>query len=140
MLAQPKTVGEVDATKSYRREVAILVPLVLVVLGLVAYWIPPPNSVLLGFIVMGSLGGIIHDLVQNKGLVLYPATTNEGVYLGLGLGALLGAVSGFIAFSTIASPTSFDVKSLVTPLTWGLGLKGVIDGATNAVTTQLNAS
>ena len=95
------------------------------------------NSFLLLSMAVGSMGGIIHDLIQNKGLVVYPVPTAEGVYLGLGLGALLGAVSGFIAFSTVATPATIDPKSLVTPLTWGLGLKGLVDGATNAVTSKL---
>jgi hypothetical protein len=61
------------------------------------------------------------------------------MYLGLALGALLGTVSGFIAYTTIATPSSIDAKSLVVPLTWGLGFKGLVDGAGNKATTSLKA-
>ncbi len=136
-VSQDQTVGELDKGKRYHQPVTILIPLLLAAFGFMGYLL---NSFLLWSIVMGSLGGIIHDLVQNKGIVLYPADTQEGVYLGLGLGAFLGAVSGFIAYATFAAPIALDARSLVIPLTWGLGLKGVIDGATNKVTTELKTT
>jgi hypothetical protein len=130
------TVADVDGGKQGRKEVLGFIVLGIPIAIATGYIF---NSFLVLNIAIGSVGGIVHDLIQNKGLVVFPASTKEGIYLGLALGALFGAVSGFIAYTTIATPSPIDAKSLVIPLTWGLGLKGLVDGAGNKVTTSLKA-
>jgi len=115
--------------------VVIAALLCLAVAGLVtkSFWIL--------CILAGSIGGMIHDIVQNKGVILYPHSTEEGVYLGLGIGFLLGAVSVFLASATVSSvPTTISPGDFITPLTYGLGLKGVVDAGGNAALGRLTAT
>lgn len=128
MALTSKSLAEADGKKTYYREAAILVLVVPPALGVLGYL---ANSFLLLCIVFGSFGGIIHDLIQNKGLLVYPDSSTEGVYLGAGLGAILGAVSGFLAYATLAAASTVDPKTLTVPLTWGLSLKGLADAVSN---------
>jgi hypothetical protein len=132
---QPVT-GLAASLKTHSDAVAVVIILIPALLAILGYLV---NSNLLLFVAFGSLGGIIHDLLQNKGLLAYPKPTEEGIYLGIGLGTLLGGVSGFLAFATVTSTSTLDAKLLVTPLTWGLGLKGLTEGAMNQPTNKLVA-
>lgn len=107
--------------------IAALVILVLVVLGAVG---GATKSLPLLCIVVGSAGGLIHDLIQNKAVVLFPGSTEEGVYIGWILGIILGGAAGFIAYAGLASVTS-EAKTLAAALSAGIALKGITDGAAN---------
>jgi len=107
---------------------AMVVVLILVVLGLAGAL---TKSVFLLSIVAGSVGGLIHDLVQNKAVILYPSTTEEGVYLGWILGIILGGAAGFIAYASGVVSGTFDPRLLSAPFTAGIALKGVTDAAAN---------
>lgn len=109
--------------------ILIIIPAVLVIMIGVGL---QQGSFLLLSLAVGSIGGLVHDLIQNKGLLAYPKQSEEGVYLGALLGALLGGVSGFIGFATTTPPTPLDARSLAVPLSWGIGLKGLIEGGANA--------
>ena len=89
------------------------------------------SSFLLLSIVAGCVGGLIHDLIQNKAVILYPSTTSEGVYLGWILGIILGGAAGFLAYASGVVSTTFDPKLLSAPFAAGIALKGVIDAAAN---------
>ncbi len=89
------------------------------------------KSFLLLSIVVGAVGGLIHDLIQNKAVILYPSTTDEGVYLGWILGIILGGAAGFIAYASGVVSTTFDPKLLAAPFTAGIALKGIVDAAAN---------
>ena len=90
------------------------------------------KSVLLLGVVVGCVGGIIHDLVQNKAIILYPKTSDEGVYIGWILGVILGGAAGFIAIASGVASTAFNAQSLLAPFTAGIALKGITDAAANA--------
>ncbi len=131
------SLAQANGEKKYYRESVIVVLVVPPILAVVGYF---GNSLLLLSVVFGSFGGIIHDLIQNKGILVYPDSSSEGVYLGAGLGALLGALSGFLAYATLSATSISDPKTLVVPLTWGLSLKGLADAATNQTTSKVPAS
>jgi hypothetical protein len=131
------SLAQANGVKKYYKHAVIAVLVVPPLLGVVGYF---GNSLLLLSVVFGSFGGIIHDLLQNKGLLVYPDSSSEGVYLGAGLGALLGALSGFLAYATLSATSISDPKTLVIPLTWGLSLKGLADAATNQTISKVPAT
>jgi len=111
-----------------------IVIIVLFVLGAVGAY---AQSFLLLSVVVGSVGGLIHDLIENKAIVLYPSSSTEGIYIGWMLGIILGGAAGFIAYASGVIPTNFDAKLLLAPFTAGIALKGVIDSATNTSASEV---
>ncbi len=139
-----ETLTDADKAKSAfgldQTYTAMAVVLFLIILGIVG---SVTQSFLLLSIVVGSVGGLIHDLIQNKAIILYPKTTTEGIYLGWILGIIMGGAAGFIAYTSgVVSTNSFDPKLLSVPFTAGIALKGVVDAAatTSADTTKTKSS
>ena len=131
--AKPMTVEALDKTKTAfgvvnQTVMASVVVAILFILGLAGSL---TESVLLLSIVVGCVGGVIHDLIQNKAIILYPSTTDEGVYIGWILGVILGGAAGFIAYGSGVVSTTLDPRLLLAPFTAGIALKGVIDAAAN---------
>ena len=131
--ATPPTVESTDKDKKAfgtvtQTVMAVVVVVILFILGLAGSL---TESVLLLSVVVGCVGGLIHDLIQNKAIILYPSTTDEGVYIGWILGVILGGAAGFIAYSSGVVSTTFDPKLLAAPFTAGIALKGVVDAAAN---------
>jgi len=128
-----ETVESLDKTKKAfgavtQTVMAVVVVVILFILGLAGSL---TESVLLLSVVVGCVGGLIHDLIQNKAVILYPSTSEEGVYIGWILGVILGGAAGFIAYSSGVVSTTFDPKLLAAPFTAGIALKGVVDAAAN---------
>ena len=98
---------------------AAVIIAILIILGVVG---GVTKSFLLLSIVVGCVGGLIHVLIQNKAVILYPHTTDEGVYIGWVLGIILGGAAGFIAYASGVVSTTFDPKLLSAPFTAGIAL------------------
>ena len=116
--------------------IAALVIVVLVVLGGIGGF---TKSALLLCVIAGAAGGLIHDLIQNKAVVLLPAKTVEGVYLGWVLGIILGGAAGFIAYAGL-SATTLDAKTISAALAAGIALKGITDAAANQPASNIQTS
>lgn len=108
------------------------------------------DSVWLAWVAVAAFGGIIHDVIQNNGVIAYAYRTKEGIRLGVGLGAIIGGICGLFAFavtnpeisftaSYFFSPflkgiptippqaSSFTATDLFTPFVSGLAFKGIAD-------------
>ena len=108
------------------------------------------DCVWLAWVAVAAFGGIIHDIIQNNGVIAYAYRTKEGIRLGVGLGAIIGGICGLFAFavtnpdisftaSYFFSPfltglptlppqaSSFTATDLFTPFVSGLAFKGVAD-------------
>lgn len=108
------------------------------------------DSVWLAWVGAAAIGGILHDLIQNNGVIAYAYKTQEGIRLGVGLGGIIGGICGLLAFTVThphisftaayffspflsglpSIPThapSFSATDLFTPFVSGLAFKGVAD-------------
>ena len=108
------------------------------------------DSVWLAWVAVAAFGGIIHDLIQNNGVIAYAHKTKEGIRLGVGLGAIIGGICGLFAFAVtnpdisftasyffapflMGFPTippqayTFTATDLFTPFVSGLAFKGIAD-------------
>lgn len=80
---------------------------------------------------MGALGGLIHEIAQSGGKILFFQRHEDGLYLGAVAGIVLGAIAGMLMVrGSLASPAAADAVELTyESLIAGLGLKGVIEAA-----------
>lgn len=81
---------------------------------------------------VGGIGGLVHEIAQSGGKILFFERKADGFYLGSAAGAVLGAVAGLLAVRGLiidpaASPgtTALVFDSLLA----GMALKGVTEAA-----------
>jgi hypothetical protein len=105
------------------------------ILIVVAWWNYNQNAFAVA-ISLGCVGGLMHELAQSGGKVLFFAKKDDGVYLGSVSGMMLGGISGMIAAHAIPFPQpgpEFQNLAYETFMA-GLGLKGLAEAAAgNAV-------
>ena len=85
---------------------------------------------------VGALGGLVHEMAQSGGKILFFERKADGFYLGAVAGAVLGAVAGLMTIrgllaSGVAPPagtTSLVYEALIA----GIALKGVTEAAGGA--------
>jgi hypothetical protein len=93
------------------------------------------NDLLLLAISMGAVGGVIHELAQSGGKIVFMKVQNDGLYLGTIAGMVLGAVAGVLA---VRGQLQQPVQAMnITQLSFdlflaGLALKGVAEAASTA--------
>jgi len=151
-------IKEKDKGRRYARGITYTFLLGVPILFIIAYLY---DCVWLAWVAVAAFGGIIHDIIQNNGVIAYAYRTKEGIRLGVGLGAIIGGISGLFAFavtnpdisftaSYLFSPfltglptlppqaSSFTATDLLTPFVSGLAFKGVADaiGARGAKRTE----
>jgi hypothetical protein len=80
-------------------------------------------------VLAGGLGGFIHDIAKNKGIITLPKRINNELYLGSLLGILLGAVCGLLAIPTAGAGTE---KVASVAFFSGIGFKGLGEAITTA--------
>jgi uncharacterized protein DUF4257 len=85
---------------------------------------------------VGALGGLVHEIVQSGGKILFFQHREDGVYLGSIAGMALGTVAGVLVVrSQLPAVTGVDATpALMTELAYeiflaGLALKGVSEAA-----------
>lgn len=89
----------------------------------------------------GGLGGLIHELAQSKGKILFIKKYDDGVYLGSISGIILGLVAGILMLQNqITSDQTIETAKL-TKATFdafiaGLALKGVVDATSSEPVPQ----
>jgi hypothetical protein len=86
---------------------------------------------------LGSVGGLMHELAQSGGKVLFFTKKDDGLYLGGVAGMLLGGVTGLIAAHGMAATPSvpgaipfmqYDNLAYESFMA-GMGLKGLVEAA-----------
>ena len=85
---------------------------------------------------VGALGGLVHEIAQSGGKILFFQTRQDGMYLGSLAGMVLGAVAGLLV---VRGHLASGVAGAVAPANYvqltyeifiaGLALKGVTEAA-----------
>jgi hypothetical protein len=83
-------------------------------------------------VTVGGVGGLVHEIAQSGGKILFFERKADGFYLGSAAGAVLGAVAGLLAVRGLiidpaASPGT--VALIYDSLLAGMALKGVTEAA-----------
>jgi len=94
------------------------------------------NSVLGLAVSVGALGGLVHEIAQSGGKILFFQRHDDGLYLGSVAGMVLGAVAGILIVRGHFTGEPTDVRSDASMVqlayevfTAGLALKGVTEAA-----------
>jgi hypothetical protein len=81
---------------------------------------------------VGGLGGLVHEIAQSGGKILFFERKLDGIYIGSAAGAVLGAVAGLLAIrgliinpSTPTTATQLVYEAFLA----GMALKGVVEAA-----------
>jgi hypothetical protein len=81
---------------------------------------------------VGGLGGLVHEIAQSGGKILFFERKLDGIYIGSLAGTILGAVAGLLAIRglIINPPTPPDITQLIYEgFLAGLALKGITEAA-----------
>ena len=142
-----KIIKEKDKERKYVKRITYTFLFGVPILFLISYFY---DCVWLAWIAVAAVGGILHDVIQNSGVIAFAYRTKEGIRLGVGLGAIIGGICGLFAFavtnpdisftaSYFFSPflsglptispqaSSFTATDLFTPFVSGLAFKGIAD-------------
>lgn len=82
---------------------------------------------------LGCVGGLMHELAQSGGKILFFTKKDDGVYLGSVSGIMLGGITGVIAVHAMPLPDTgqpaFYQNLAYETFMAGLGLKGLVEAA-----------
>ncbi len=123
-----------------------LAVLLLILAGILGSRFSNSGNTLLGLYLaatIGALGGLVHEIAQSKGKILFFAKKEDGFYLGSVAGMVLGAVAGIMVARVLISnpPTAITAAQLsYEAFIAGLGLKGVIEAAGGQPVSQAIAA
>ena len=103
-----------------------------VVLAVVASVSAKQQSWILIALSVGALGGLVHEIAQSGGKILFFERKLDGIYLGSLAGAVLGAVAGLLAIRGLIinpadapAPTQLIYEALLA----GIAMKGITEAA-----------
>jgi hypothetical protein len=87
---------------------------------------------LLTSIFVGALGGVVHEIAQSNGKLMFPQPASDGIYLGGAYGLLIGGVSGLILAQgqQILANGAFPPSLIGEAFLAGLSLKGLSEAVT----------
>ena len=109
------------------------------VLIITASWSYNQNAFVLA-ISLGCVGGLMHELAQSGGKVLFFTKKDDGLYLGSVSGMMLGGISGVMAVHAIPAPQTgqelFFQNLAYETFMAGLGLKGLVEAAAGTAVDQ----
>ena len=112
---------------------SIIVTLLLGVALIILAYISAGRGEVIGLAVtVGGLGGLIHEIAQSGGKILFFERKLDGIYIGSAAGAVLGAVAGLLAVrGLIINPaaTPGTVQLVYEALIAGMALKGITEAA-----------
>lgn len=82
---------------------------------------------------VGGVGGLVHEIAQSRGMILFFEKRADGLYLGSIAGAMMGAVAGLLVVRGLLAGHGGEVLNF-TDITFdvfmaGLALKGVVEAA-----------
>lgn len=126
--------GEAEKLSSFQLRSIVVTVLIGVLLAFAA-WLSYRNQYLfvLAFSV-GGLGGLVHEIVQSKGKILFFERHTDGLYLGTIAGVFLGAVAGILVIRGYLTGDTAPTDSTFVQMSYeafsaGLALKGVAEAA-----------
>lgn len=103
-----------------------------VALAFVAYFSARQQAWIAIALSVGALGGLVHEIAQSGGKILFFERKLDGMYLGSLAGAVLGAVAGLLAVrgliidpAAAPSATQLVYEALIA----GIALKGITEAA-----------
>lgn len=110
----------------------IVTVVLLVILSTIAAVSSHNHYVLPLAVSVGGIGGLIHEIAQSRGRILFFQRFQDGMYLGSVAGVILGAVAGVLAIRGYVANGAATVDT--TQITYeiflaGLALKGVVEAA-----------
>ncbi len=82
-------------------------------------------------IAVGAFGGLVHEIAQSKGTIVFPRPdANGNYYLGALYGLIAGGVAGLILAQGVPTSASTTTQLVSEAFLAGLGLKGVSEAVT----------
>jgi hypothetical protein len=83
---------------------------------------------------VGGPGGLVHEIAQSRGKILFFQRQSDGLYLGAIAGVILGAIAGILVIrgyltGDIATTNATLVQMSYETFLAGLALKGVAEAA-----------
>jgi len=108
-----------------------------VVLAIVAWQSFRNQSLLVLAFSVGGLGGLVHEIAQSRGKILFFKNEPDGLYLGTISGVVLGAVAGVIVIRGYMTGDTSTTNATFVNMSYecfiaGLALKGVAEAAGTA--------
>ncbi len=106
-----------------------------VLLGILAWASSQHNWLLWLAASVGGLGGLVHEIAQSGGKIMFFQKNQDGMYLGSLAGMVLGAVAGLLVIRGHladipgAPSVSVNVQLTYEVFVAGLALKGVTEAA-----------
>jgi len=86
---------------------------------------------------LGSIGGLVHELFQSGGKILFFVKKEDGLYMGALAGMVLGGVSGIIAARSIMPVDAAQLQSLAyDTFLAGVGMKGLAEAAAGSAVSK----
>ena len=129
--------GDASDAWSSEQKYSVLANIVLLIgLVVVLNWASNNGSFWWIAVSAGGLGGLVHELAQSKGKMLFIKKYEDGIYLGSISGIILGVVAGILLLQNqITSDQTIEAAKL-TKATFdafiaGLALKGVVDATSS---------
>lgn len=112
---------------------SIIITVLLTLSSIFVAWLSSQRGWVIGLAVsVGALGGLIHELAQSGGKILWFQRKLDGFYMGSLSGMVLGAVSGIlIVRGVLIDDAPFNSTALTYEIfAAGLALKGIVEAAT----------
>ena len=114
--------------------ISIITTVVLLVLLAILSWISAVNNWIFTLAMsVGGLGGLVHEIAQSGGKILFFQKQKDGMYLGTISGIVLGAVAGLLTIRGFlpsdGSNATTDMQIIYEVFLAGLALKGVVEAA-----------
>lgn len=110
----------------------IVTVVLLVILSTIAVVSHNKHHVLPLAVSVGGIGGLIHEIAQSRGRILFFQRFQDGIYLGSVAGVVLGAVAGVLAVRGYVAngAATIDTTQIAYEIFLaGLALKGVVEAA-----------
>lgn len=114
---------------------SIIITVILLIILAVLSWISSLNNWLIVLAMsVGGIGGLVHEIAQSRGKILFFQKEQDGIYLGSVAGIVLGAVAGLLTIRGFitgeAAPAAANNTQIIYEVFLaGLALKGVIEAA-----------
>jgi hypothetical protein len=104
------------------------------ILAIAAWFSYQKQSLFIMAFSLGGIGGLVHDIAQSRGKLLFFKRQSDGLYLGTVAGVFMGAVAGIVVirgYLTGDTPTTDAtfVNMSYEAFLAGLALKGVAEAA-----------
>jgi hypothetical protein len=127
--------AELEEKKSIPDWLSIVITVSIgLILAIAAWFSYQKQSLFILAFSLGGIGGLVHDIAQSRGKLLFFKRQSDGLYLGTVAGVFMGAVAGIVVirgYLTGDTPTTDAtfVNMSYEAFLAGLALKGVAEAA-----------